>query len=96
MDRVEWRVPLHIEEPPRLLFMDLRQFCLLVAGLGLGIACDATVAGTLAGAVLAKLHGGLTANRHPRYLMHAAYWHLPGWVLSLRRTPPSCLRLFVG
>lgn len=96
MERIEWQVPLHLDESPRLLFLDMGQLSVLLLALGLGIALNAMLIGMAIGLVLARIQGALAAGRHPRFLMHVAYWHLPGWVLSLRRSPPSCLRLFVG
>ena len=36
------------------------------------------------------------AGRATSWLIHLAYWHLPGGFPSLKATPPSYLRLMVG
>ena len=93
---IELLVPRSLDDLPRLLLLDMYQAMLLLVMFGIGIVLDHTLAGTFAGIVLACGYGRLKAGRHPQFLMHLAYWHLPHGISCLQRTPPSHLRLYSG
>ncbi len=38
----------------------------------------------------------LKADRHPAFVMHWAYWHLPAFIVQFHRTPPSHHRRMIG
>jgi|SRR5450830_1649966 len=52
---------------------------------------------TCLGLYVARWLGRKKSDKHPAFVMHWLYWHLPVTaVTSLRATPPSCLRRMVG
>ncbi len=96
MERLDVQVPRSLDEMPRMLLLDAYQAMLLLSMLGLGIVCGYILAGSLAGVAAAYAYGRLKAGRHPQFLMHLAYWHLPPRIIRLERTPPSHFRLYSG
>lgn len=96
MDKSEWRVPVSLDEPFRILFVDLYQLVLIVSLGTVGIVLDAMLLGSCIGIALAYCYGELLENRSPSFLVHLAHWYLPRNFLGLRCVPPGHLRLFVG
>lgn len=89
-------VPRSLDDLPRLLLLDMYQALLLLLMFGIGIVFGYAFAGTITGVALAVGYGRLKAGRHPQFLMHLAYWHLPHQIICLQRTPPSHLRIYSG
>jgi conjugal transfer pilus assembly protein TraL len=54
------------------------------------------LAGAVAATFVARAAGRLKADRHPAFVMHWAYWHLPEFVVRFRATPPSHHRRMIG
>ena len=96
MDKTEWSVPVSLDEPYKLLFLDLHQLMLIVGMAGIGIVADSMFWASCVGLALAYGYGELLAQHGPSYIVRLAHWYLPKWVLNLRRVPPGYLRLFVG
>jgi conjugal transfer pilus assembly protein TraL len=87
-------VPRLLDEPPKFLFWD---FEVALAALGLmliGILAGFFFTGTAIGFVAAYGVQRLKSGQSRGYSLHLIYWHLP--INSFKRTPPSCVREFVG
>lgn len=95
MGALDTRIPTRLDAPARVLMWDSTQLGVLVAFVFLGVMLRNPVSWIIAGLAVAYVIGRLTGGRHPRYLLHWAYWHLPGG-MGFDRTPPSSLREFIG
>lgn len=95
-ERIDWRVPRHLDELPRLLFMDSNQAIVLLVVLAAGIALGYAFAGIALGVLAAWAFARLKSGRHPQFLLHLAYWHLPRGVAPMRSTPPAHNRIYLG
>lgn len=96
MEHIEWTVPRSLDEKPQLLFLDMHQLVGMVVCIALGLVGGSLVVGLLVGSLFAKVYARMRSGRHSHFLIHMAYWHLPGWVVRLRCTPPAYRRLFIG
>src|SRR5262245_61353186 len=54
------------------------------------------VIGAVVATVVGRWAGRLKADKHPAFMTHWMYWHLPDCVVPLKSTPPSCYRRMIG
>jgi conjugal transfer pilus assembly protein TraL len=87
-------VPRRLDDPPKFIFWD---FDVAICAMGIsmfgimaGYFLVSAVLGIGAAYGLQKMKSGQQAG----YAIHLLYWHLP--MRLFKRTPPSCVRDFVG
>ena len=87
-------VPRRLDDPPKFIFWD---FDVAICAMGIsmfgimaGYFLVSAVLGIGAAYGLQKMKSGQQAG----YAIHLLYWHLP--MRLFRRTPPSCVRDFIG
>jgi conjugal transfer pilus assembly protein TraL len=87
-------VPRMLDEPPKFLFWDFDVAIvflgILLFGILAGFFLTSVAAGAFAGYLLQKMKAG----QQKGYGLHVLYWHLP--LNTFKRTPPSCIREFIG
>ncbi|HXF45846.1 MAG TPA: type IV conjugative transfer system protein TraL [Burkholderiaceae bacterium] len=91
---IEYAVPRLLDLPPKIMFWDADVAAAALIGIAVGVAVGypftCAILGLAAAAVLQRMRRG----RHPGYMLHVLYWHLP--VRMFRRLCPSSKRLFCG
>ena len=96
MATLSTEIPRRLNDPPRMFWWDL-DVALLVLGCALGgVITGFFATGALLGLLLASAYGRAKSGKHPAFALHLLYWHLPGPVTGLTRTPPSHLREMTG
>jgi conjugal transfer pilus assembly protein TraL len=87
-------VPRRLDDPPKFIFWD---FDVAICAMGIsmfgimaGYFLVSAVLGIGAAYGLQKMKSGQQAG----YAIHLLYWHLPMGLF--KRTPPSCVREFIG
>jgi conjugal transfer pilus assembly protein TraL len=87
-------VPRRLDDPPKFIFWD---FDVAICAMGIsmfgimaGYFLVSAVLGIGAAYGLQKMKSGQQAG----YAIHLLYWHLP--MRLFKRTPPSCVRDFIG
>lgn len=87
-------VPRLLDEPPKFLFWNFDVAIVflgvLLFGILAGYFLTSLVVGAAAGYGIQRMKTGQAKG----YGLHFLYWHLP--INSFKRTPPSCIREFVG
>ena len=93
-ETVHLLVPRRLDDPPKFIFWD---FDVAICAMGIsmfgimaGYFLVSAVLGIGAAYGLQKMKSGQQAG----YAIHLLYWHLP--MRLFRRTPPSCVRDFIG
>lgn len=93
-DAYHLMVPRHLDEPPKLLFWDMDVAIVFLGIVLFGILAGVFVLAILAGGVAGYGVQRLKAGQQKGYGVHFLYWHLP--MNAFKRTPPSCIREFIG
>jgi conjugal transfer pilus assembly protein TraL len=92
----KYLVPQRLDDPERIGLWTLDEFL----GLGLPFAWGILSQHILIGIMLALgawfALRKAKAGRASSWVIHAAYWYLPGSFVRLRSTPPSYCRLLAG
>lgn len=92
--RIEYAVPRLLDLPPKVLFWDADVAAAALLGIAIGVAVGypftCSIVGLAAAAALQRMRRG----RHPGYMLHVLYWHLPARLF--RRWCPSSKRQFCG
>jgi conjugal transfer pilus assembly protein TraL len=89
-------IPARLDDPELIGLWTLDEFLPMVIALLWGILSQHIVIGIF------LMFGGwwglrkAKAGRASSWLLHLAYWHLPGGFVGLRATPPSYLRVMAG
>ena len=89
-------IPRRLNDPPRLFWWDMDVAMLMLGSALIGMLLGFLITGCLAGLAAAHGYARLKAGRHPGYALHLLYWHLPGFLTGLQRTPPSHQRELHG
>ena len=89
-------VPRHLDDPELIGLWTLDEFVGMAGPFTWGILAQHIFIGIFLsfGAWFALRKA--KAGRASAWVLHAAYWYLPGSVLALRITPPSHCRLLAG
>jgi conjugal transfer pilus assembly protein TraL len=87
-------VPRLLDEPPKFLFWDFD-----VAIVFLGLLFFGIMAGFFLTSIILALGAGyaiqrMKSGKSKGYGLHILYWYLP--INLFKRTPPSCIREFIG
>ena len=96
MSDVSLEIPRRLNDAPRMFWWDLDVSLLVLAAALAGMISGLFVSGFAVGMLLASAYGRAKAGKHPAFLLHLLYWHVPAAVTGLKRTPPSHLREMVG
>ena len=96
MTDVSLEIPRRLNDPPRMFWWDIDVSLLVLAAALAGMISGFFVSGCAVGVLLASAYGRAKAGKHPAFLLHVLYWHAPGFVTGLKRTPPSYFRELVG
>ena len=88
-------IPRRLDDPPKFLFWDFDVALFFLVGMFFGILAGYVFSGVVVGLVIAWLYSGVKSGKHTGYLIHLAYWYLPGW-FNLKRAPASSKRVFFG
>jgi len=96
MTDVSHEIPRRLNDPPRMFWWDLDMSLLVLAAALAGMISGFFVSGCALGVLLASAYGRAKAGKHPAFALHLLYWHMPGAVTGLKRTPPSHLREMTG
>lgn len=93
-------IPRRLDDPWKIGFwdVDVAAPVLFSALVGYLTASKVSFFGCLAGGLfVARWISHTKQDKHPAFVLHWLYWHLPSTPLtSLRTTPPSYLRRLVG
>jgi len=93
-------IPRRLDDPWKLGLWDMDVAIPFLFAFMLAQAAIGGITGWLVGVPMGLLAGKLMsrtkAARHPAFLFHWAYWHLPTVIVRLDCTPPSCIRRMVG
>ena len=96
MSDVSLDIPRRLNDPPRMFWWDIDVALLFLGAVLAGMVAGFFLTGCLAGVLLAWAFGKAKSGEHPAFALHLLYWHLPGFVSGLTRTPPSHQRDLVG
>jgi conjugal transfer pilus assembly protein TraL len=88
-------IPLRLDGVPRFLWWDFDVAIVFMGVTLLGIVTRHMLTFAAVGLALAWFYQRAKAGHHRAVLMHWMYWHL-GTAFGMRRTPPSCIREFIG
>ncbi|WP_239806069.1 type IV conjugative transfer system protein TraL [Croceicoccus hydrothermalis] len=92
----QYYIPKHLDDPELIGFWTLDEFLVMLAPFVWGILAQHIVIG-LALSVVAWLgYRKLRAGRSMYWVLHFAYWHLPGEFFGLKVAPPSYYRVMAG
>lgn len=95
-DTLKYGIPRTLDAMPRFLWWDMDQAGLVVGIVVLGMLADSMMVGTVLGLAAGWSYGRTKQGKHPKFAIHAMYWHLPSEFLSFKRTPPSHYRELIG
>ncbi len=95
MDSRDLLIPKTLDAMPRVFLWDFDVAMIFLCGLGVGIVLGQLVVFSLLGLVAATAFSKARSGRHPGFMVHALYWHMPGR-MGFKRLPPSCEREFIG
>ncbi len=87
-------VPRTLDDPPKFLFWEFDVALVFLACLFVGIMAGFFLTSILCGVAAGWGMGRLKAGQQRGYALHQLYWVLP--LKLFRRTPPSCVRDFLG
>ncbi|TXH92270.1 type IV conjugative transfer system protein TraL [Thauera aminoaromatica] len=88
-------VPQRLDDPPKFLWWDFDVALIFMGTLVFGLAVGYILSFVLLGAVLASMYQKTKVGQHRAFGMHLMYWYLPV-TFGFKRTPPSCIREFIG
>ncbi len=88
------QIPRTLDDPPRFLFWEFDVAIVFLACVFMGIMAGFFLSSILLGLAAGWAMGRLKAGQQRGYALHQLYWHLP--LKTFRRTPPSCVRDFLG
>lgn len=87
-------VPRRLDDTQKVLFWDFDTAIVFLGVLFVGIMAGYLLTSMAAGVALAAAVQKMKSGQRRGYMLHVLYWHLPWNVF--KRTPPSCIREFVG
>ena len=96
MNDASHEIPRRLNDPPRMFWWEIDVALLFLAAALAGMVAGFFMTGCAVGALLAWAYGRAKSGEHPAFALHLIYWHLPGFVTSMKRTPPSHQRVMLG
>ena len=96
MNDASHEIPRRLNDPPRMFWWEIDVALLFLAAGVAGMIAGFFITGCAIGMLLAWAYGRAKSGEHPAFALHLLYWHLPGFVTGLKRTPPSHQRVLIG
>lgn len=96
MNDVSYEIPRRLNDPPRMFWWEIDVALLFLAAALAGMLAGFFITGGGVGVLLAWAYGKAKSGEHPAFALHLLYWHLPGFITGLKRTPPSHQRDLMG
>jgi conjugal transfer pilus assembly protein TraL len=96
MNDASHEIPRRLNDPPRMFWWEIDVALLFLAAALAGMIAGFFMTGCAVGVLLAWAYGRAKSGEHPAFALHLLYWHLPGFVTGMKRTPPSHQRVMVG
>ena len=94
MDR--YTIHSHLDDPELIGFWTLDEFLAMIIPFAWGILSQHIFIGLISSVLAWWGLRKLKAGRAVSWIIHSAYWYLPGAFMGLKATPPSHLRLMAG
>lgn len=94
MDRYD--IPRHLDDPELIGFWTLDEFLVMSLPFVWGVLSQHVVIGLVAAVCAWFSYRKAKAGRQMSWLLHFAYWNLPGGFFGLKLAPPSHLRVMAG
>ena len=92
----KYAIPGRLDDPELIGLWTLDEFLAMVIPFAWGIFAQHIIIGLFLGGLGWWCLRKAKAGRASTWLLHVAYWHLPGGFVGLRATPPSYLRILAG
>jgi conjugal transfer pilus assembly protein TraL len=94
---MDYEIPRTHDAPMKFIFWDFDQAMIFMTCIVFGILADLMVPGIVLGLLLGSWYGRRKVGKHPMFILHSIYWHLPSeLLLPFPSLPPSCTREFIG
>lgn len=91
-----YSIPKHLDDPELIGFWTLDEFLVMLAPFTWGILAQHIVIGLVLSVAAWLGYRKLRAGRSMYWVLHFAYWHLPGEFFGLKVAPPSYYRVMAG
>jgi conjugal transfer pilus assembly protein TraL len=92
----QYSIPRHLDDPELIGFWTLDEFVVMLVPFGWGILSQHIVIGLFFSVGAWLGYRKLRAGRSMCWVLHFAYWHLPGGFFGLRAAPHSHIRVLAG
>lgn len=89
-------VPKHLDDPELIGFWTLDEFLIMVIPFVWGLLAGHVVIGLAISVTAWIFYRKIKSGRSIYWILHFAYWHLPGEFFGLKSAPPSHLRTMAG
>lgn len=89
-------IPKHLDDPELIGFWTLDEFLVMLAPFAWGILAQHILIGLAISAAAWYGYRKIRAGRSMFWIIHFAYWHLPGEFFGLKVAPPSYYRVMAG
>ena len=96
MNDASLEIPRRLNDAPRMFWWDIDVALLFIAAGLAGMVAGFFMSGCIIGMLLAWAYGRAKSGEHPAFALHLIYWHLPGFITGLKRTPRSHQRDLIG
>lgn len=97
MSEVEaFYIPRQLDEPERLLFWSFDEAAFMIFPMGIGIMTGHILMGMILGALSFYLWKRVKGTGQVNLAIYGVYWYLPSFISSMRFTPPSYKRFYLG
>ncbi len=91
-----YTIPTHLDDPELIGFWTLDEFLAMIIPFSWGVLAQHIVMGLIISCACWWFLRKMKAGRAGSWIIHTAYWYLPGSFMRLKATPPSHLRLMAG
>lgn len=92
----KYEIPSHLDDPELIGFWTLDEFLVMLIPFVWGVLSAHIVIAIFIALGGWAAYRKVKAGRSMSWILHAAYWYLPGQVFGLRILPPSHLRVMAG
>jgi len=92
----QFLIPKHLDDPELIGFWTLDEFLVMLIPFAWGIVTQHIVIGLVVSVCSWLGYRKLRAGRSMYWVLHYAYWHLPGEFFGLKVAPPSSYRVMAG
>ena len=84
-----YRIPSTLDDPEKMAFWTIDEFCVLIGGFAIGIVFSRFVEGIIAGFIGVQLLKRFKRGESLNILRYALYWIAPSGLFSFKRTLAS-------